>query len=91
MADALVALRQENDRRAAALAAQGIQVAGRELLLRDVFLEHILTAVAGHEGLRACRLEVEKRVSLGLDDVESQMDRIRQARAAQILGVNTRP
>lgn len=63
-----------NDERRTRLARQGI-VLDLDGTIRQTWLEHILRAVAGEEGIWRCKLATQGRIAELLDQAERQVDR----------------
>ncbi|MHB1488252.1 MAG: hypothetical protein ACYCZM_11970 [Acidimicrobiales bacterium] len=69
-------LKASNTERAARLARQGISIdtAG---IVEMTWIEHILQALVGDDGVMACRVDTQLRIAAIYDQAEAQLPRAR--------------
>lgn len=77
----------DNAERMNRLAAEGISVAGLQELTVTTLLDHVLLALGGPAALSKAQEDLARQVSKLLDGAEQALPKLRQQRAAQVLGV----
>jgi multidrug efflux pump subunit AcrA (membrane-fusion protein) len=65
---------RDNAKRYEALSRQGVQIDTASVILMT-WLEHVLRAVAGEEGVLRARLETQQRIAFALDNAAAQVSR----------------